>query len=213
MREILFPWTGLSWPRSKHSLPVSSPAAYRTPIVVALVVLALVGLAWWRGGPGLAVAGLVYGGQALLNVAPWLVLAFLLAFLIAGPLQKLIPSETVTRRLGSEAGWQGMALACLAGALFPGGPYAYYPLAGALLQTGAGLGAVVALIAAKNLWSVTCLPLELALLGPRLTFVRIAVTLIIPPVLGLLADCRNTQRPFLRLGYCQLSKSYFPYGW
>lgn len=159
-----------------------------TPIVLAVVVLALVGLAWWRGGPDLALTGLVHGGETLLSVAPWLVLAFLLAFLIAGPIQTLVQQETVTRWLGTEAGWRGIALGCLAGALFPSGPYAYYPVAGALLQAGASLGVLVAFIAAKNLWSVTRLPPEFALLGPRLTLIRFVVTLILPPLLEFLAE-------------------------
>ena len=70
----------------------------------------------------------------------------------------------------------------------PGGPYVYYPIAAALLQAGAGLGVLVAFITAKNLWTVTRLPLEFALLGPRLTIVRFVVTLLIPPLLGLLAE-------------------------
>jgi len=39
------------------------PARNRTPVALAIVALALAGLAWWRGGPGLALAGLVQGGK------------------------------------------------------------------------------------------------------------------------------------------------------
>ena len=94
----------------------------------------------------------------------------------------------VTRWLGSESGWKGLALACLGGALIPGGPYVYYPIAGALLQTGAGLGVLVAFVIAKNLWSISRIPMELALLGPELTFVRYGITFIIPPLMGFLAE-------------------------
>ena len=72
--------------------------------------------------------------------------------------------------------------------MIPGGPYVYYPIAGALLNTGAGVGVLVAFITAKNLWSVSRIPLELALLGPDLTFVRYGITFIIPPLLGFLAE-------------------------
>ena len=57
-----------------------------------------------------------------------------------------------------------------------------------LLKSGAGLGVLIAFIAAKNLWSVSRLPLEFALLGPHLTLVRYALTLFIPPLMGYLAD-------------------------
>jgi len=90
--------------------------------------------------------------------------------------------------LGEATGWKGIWLACLAGALMPGGPYVYYPIAAVLLHNGAGLGALVAFVAAKNLWSVSRLPLEVALLGPKLTLVRFLGTLVIPPLIGALAQ-------------------------
>ena len=135
----------------------------RTTVALVFVTLALAGLAWWRGGPALAIEGLVQGGKMLFRVVPLL----LAAFLTAGLIQTLVTREVVTRWLGARSGWRGIALACLGGALMPGGPYVYYPIAAALLKAGAGLGALVAFVSAKNLWSVTRLPLEFALLGPR----------------------------------------------
>jgi uncharacterized membrane protein YraQ (UPF0718 family) len=156
----------------------------RTTQALILVALALAALAWWSGGPALALDGLIQGGQTLLRAAPLL----LAAFLVAGLVQVLVTREMVTRWLGATSGWRGIALACLGGALIPGGPYVYFPIAGALLQAGAGLGVLVAFVAAKNLWSVSRLPVEFALLGPRLTLVRMAVTLVVPPLLGFLAE-------------------------
>lgn len=156
----------------------------RTPIFLAFVALALAGLAWWREGPELALAGLVQGGKTLLTVTPLLIAAFL----IAGLIQTLVTHDVVRRWLGAGAGWHGIALACLGGALIPGGPYVYYPIAAALLRAGAGLGVLVAFVTAKNLWSVTRLPMEFALLGPRLTIIRFVATLILPLLLGLLAE-------------------------
>jgi uncharacterized membrane protein YraQ (UPF0718 family) len=156
----------------------------RIPMLLAFAALALAGLAWWRGGPELALAGLVQGSTTLFSVVPLLIAAFL----IAGLIQTLVTREMVTHWLGASAGWRGIALACLGGALIPGGPYVYYPVAAALLRAGAGLGVLVAFVTAKNLWSVTRLPLEFALLGPRLTVVRLVATLILPPLLGFLAE-------------------------
>jgi hypothetical protein len=162
----------------------------RTPIFLTFVVLALAGLAWWRGGLELAWAGLVQGGRTLFGVIPLLIAAFL----IAGLIQTLVTREMVTRWLGAGAGWQGIALACLGGALMPGGPYVYYPIAAALLRAGAGVGVLVAFVTAKNLWTVTRLPLEFALLGPRLTIIRFVATLLLPPLLGMLAEILFGQR-------------------
>jgi uncharacterized membrane protein YraQ (UPF0718 family) len=156
----------------------------RIPLLLAVIALLLAGLAWSQGGPELAGQGLLQGGEILLGVVPLLIFAFL----IAGLVQVLVSREVVTRWLGAEAGWRGIALACLAGALMPGGPYVYYPIAASLMHAGAGLGVLVAFVTAKNLYSVSRLPLEVALLGPHLTVVRFVLTLAIPPILGVLAE-------------------------
>lgn len=162
----------------------------RTTLALTGVALALAGVAWWQGGPELALSGLAQGGKTLLSVVPLLIAAFL----TAGLVQALVTREIVARWLGAEAGWRGIALACLGGALIPGGPYVYYPIAGALLQTGASLGVLVAFVTAKNLWSVTRLPMEFALLGSHLTLIRMGVTLAVPPLLGILAETLFGQR-------------------
>lgn len=156
----------------------------RTTLFLAAVAAALGGVAWATGGPSAAWRGLFIGGRTLIQVTPLL----LAAFLIAGLTQALASREVIERWLSARAGIKGILLACLGGALIPGGPYVYYPIAGALLHSGAGLGVLVAFIAAKNLWSLSRLPYEFALLGPRLTIMRFALTFVVPPILGLLTD-------------------------
>lgn len=154
------------------------------PIILALVVGGLVYISWRQGGFELVWRGMKSGGWTLLTEIPLLVAAFL----TAGLLQALIKEKTIQTWLGAESGWRGLALACLAGALIPGGPYAYYPIAGALLKTGAGLGVLVAFVTAKNLWSVSRLPMEFALLGVEITITRYLATFVFPPLIGLLAE-------------------------
>ena len=156
----------------------------RTTQLLLLIAAALVVVAWHQGGRSLALAGLFDGARLLWSVLPLLVAAFA----IAGLIQVLVTKEMVTRWLGREAGWRGIALACLGGALMPGGPYVYYPIAAVLLQSGASLGVLVAFVTAKNLWSLSRLPLEFALLGPTLTVSRFLVTLFVPPLMGVLAE-------------------------
>lgn len=132
----------------------------------------------------LVLAGVVGGVRTLLLIAPLL----LCAFLIAGLIQVLLTQEKIAYWLGEGSGWRGIFLACISGALLPGGPYVYYPIAVTLLRAGASLGVVVAFISAKNVWSVVRLPLEFALLGPRLTVARLLTTFLVPPLLGFLAQ-------------------------
>lgn len=155
-----------------------------TTLTLVIVAFVLGGLAWIQAGTSGLIDGLSTGGTTLLSVTPLLIAAFL----IAGLTQVLISKELVERWLSARAGWRGILLACFGGALIPGGPYVYYPIASALLKAGAGLGVLVAFVTAKNLWSITRLPFEFALLGPRLTLIRYFLTLIAPPLIGLVAE-------------------------
>lgn len=148
------------------------------------VAAGLAAFAWSSGGAALAWAGLEQGAGMLVGVVPLL----LAAFLVAGLIQVLVTRDMVSRWMGGAAGWKGIALACVAGALTPGGPYIYFPIGAALLRAGASLGVLVTFVSAKTLWSATRLPLEIALLGPRLTFVRFVTTLAVPPLLGAVAQ-------------------------
>jgi len=155
-----------------------------TNLALLLIALALAGVAWSKGGPSLAITGVLGGLQTLVSVIPLLIAAFL----IAGLTQVLFPAEIIEKWLGTGSGWRGLLLAGLAGGLIPGGPYVYYPIAGGLLKAGAGIGVLVSFISAKNLWSISRLPFEFALLGPRLTLIRYALTFVVPPLLGALAE-------------------------
>jgi uncharacterized membrane protein YraQ (UPF0718 family) len=160
------------------------PKIDRTTLLLVIVALFLAGVAWVRGGNALALKGLEIGARTLLSVTPLLVAAFL----VAGLTQVLISKQMVERWLSASSGLRGILLACVAGALIPGGPYVYYPIAGSLLSSGAGLGVLIAFITAKNLWSISRLPYEFALLGPTLTITRFCFTFVIPPLLGLAAE-------------------------
>ena len=155
-----------------------------TLALLIVVALLLAWATWSQGGLDAVVSGLGRGAATLWSVT----LLLVAAFLTAGLTQALISREIIDRWLGARSGWRGILLVCLAGVLMPGGPYVYYPIAGALLQAGAGLGVLMAFLIAKNLWSITRIPMELALLGPRLTIIRYLLTFLVPPILGFLAE-------------------------
>ncbi len=153
-------------------------------LYVSIAALGLALVIWQLQGMMLVLDGLGSGLRILWTTLPLLIAAFL----TAGLIQALITEQTIRYWLGSQSGWRGLFLACLAGALIPGGPYVYYPIAAALLKSGAGLGVLVSFVLAKNLWSISRIPLEIALLGPKVATTRYLITLIIPPILGLLAE-------------------------
>ena len=154
-----------------------------TTLILAAVAVILLAIAFWRGRD-LPLAGLLAAGRTLWRN----LLILLLGFVIAGLVQVLVPRELISRWLGAQAGAKGVLIACVAGGLVPGAPYATFPLVATLYQAGASLGAVVGFVSAWSLWSVSRLPLEIALIDSKPALVRYAITFVVPPIAGLLAE-------------------------
>lgn len=135
----------------------------------------------------LAIRGLKSAGITL-----WENLIILLVgFLLAGLIQVIIPKDLVVGWLGNQAGVKAVLIGCLAGGLIPGSPYAVFPIAAGFYKAGAGLGAMVGFISAWALWSITRLPVEMALINPKMALIRYAITFLVPPAAGLLAQVLN----------------------
>jgi uncharacterized protein len=147
-------------------------------VVVILAVLALLG-----GGVPLLWEGLLAGLNMFRNATVLL----LAAFAISGLAQVLINPAKVSALLGKDAGWKGLAIGMLAGTVIPGGPYVYYPISASLLAAGADASIIIVFLVSKGLWDISRTPMEIAIMGPRVTAVRFAVTLAFPLVAGVLA--------------------------
>lgn len=149
---------------------------------VITIILAVFGVV--QQGPTIIIDGILAGAKMLIEVVPLLASAFILA----GMIQVLISKELINKWLGKEAGVKGIFIGAIAGSLIPGGPYVFYPIAASFLLSGAEIGTVLAFIVAKNLWTLSRLPMEIALIGPKITAVRYIVTFIFPIVVGLIAN-------------------------
>ena len=155
-------------------------------LILFIVAAILLVIAFWQGRD-LPLAGLQAAGRTL-----WRNLAILLlGFAIAGLVQVLIPRDLITKWLGTQAGVKGVLIGCVIGGLVPGAPYAVFPLVATLYKAGAGLGAVVGFVSAWSLWSVSRLPVEMALIDPKAALVRYAITFIVPPIAGMLAEASS----------------------
>jgi len=110
------------------------------------------------------------------------------ATLIAGLVQAAMPREVIANFLGKEAGLKGIALGSLLGSLVPGGPYVVFPLLGGLYRAGAAVGTLIAFVSAWSLISLARIPMEVAFLGMKIVALRLALSLILPVVLGLLGE-------------------------
>ncbi|MFH2104334.1 MAG: permease [Chloroflexota bacterium] len=153
-----------------------------TTLVLAVIAVILLVIAYFQGRD-LPMAGLLSAGRTLWRNLPVL----LLGFVIAGLVQFLVPQEVISRWLGAQSGVKGVLLACLLGGLVPGAPYATFPLVATFYRAGASLGSVVGFVSAWSLWSVTRLPIEMALIDPKAALVRFGITFLVPPLAGLAA--------------------------
>jgi uncharacterized protein len=155
----------------------------KTIMVMGLVVLILAVLALVGGGLPLLRAGLL-AGLKMFKDATVLLLA---AFAISGLAQVLINPAKVSSLIGKDAGWKGLIIGMLAGTIIPGGPYVYYPISASLLAAGADASIIIVFLVSKGLWDLSRTPMEIAIMGPRVTAVRFAVTLAFPLLAGVLA--------------------------
>jgi uncharacterized membrane protein YraQ (UPF0718 family) len=153
-----------------------------TLIMAALAIVLL--YLGYRGEEGLHTVGLKRGLNMTVEILPLLICAFV----VAGMAQVLLPQETIARWIGGESGLRGIFIGTIAGGLTPGGPYVSLPIVAGLLRTGAGVGTMVAFLTGWSLWAVTRLPMEFGILGWRFTLIRLASTVLFPPIAGLLAQ-------------------------
>jgi uncharacterized membrane protein YraQ (UPF0718 family) len=100
----------------------------------------------------------------------------------------LVPQSVIVRWLGERSGLRGLALATLVGAVFPGGPFTIFPLAAALMLSGADRGTTTAFITAWLLIGLNRAVIwELPFMGTDLTLARNLLSLPLPLLAGAMA--------------------------
>lgn len=146
-------------------------------IFLSIVVLIL------RGSQGL-IAGFKESFHTISNV--WILL--ILALIIAGMLQVLIPGEMISEHLGQNSGLKGILIGWGVGAVMPGAPYTVLPISASLLKAGSGIGPVMTMILSASIGvALTRIPYEIAFLGWRFTVLRIFSCFLVPIIGGVLA--------------------------
>ncbi len=152
-------------------------------IVMGVIAAVLLFMGYQKGG-GEHILGLKSAGNLLLQITPLLIFAFI----IAGMVQHLVPTEIMSRWVGTESGFRGILIGTVMGGFMPGGPYVSLPIAVGLLRVGAGVGTMVALLTSWSLWAFARLPLEVGIMGSKFTLIRLACTFFFPPIAGLIAN-------------------------
>ena len=113
-------------------------------------------------------AALMKAWKAFENILPQLLTIFLiLAFALA-----IFPPETIRKLLGSESGMLGILAAALIGSvtLMPG--FVAFPLAAALLKSGAGYMQLAAFVSTLMMVGIITIPIEKKTFGLKATITR-----------------------------------------
>lgn len=97
---------------------------------------------------------------------------FLSILIIIGILLAILSPETISKLLGQESGGLGMVIAAIIGSitLIPG--FVAFPLAAALLKSGAGFMQIAVFISTLMMVGIVTIPLEIKYFGKKATFIR-----------------------------------------
>ena len=151
-------------------------------LIVGILAIILVFIGYQKG---VHIQGLRIFWSMLIQVAPLMILAFI----VAGMIQALIPREIVASWIGIGSGFRGLLIGTVMGCLTPtGGPWVSLPIAAGLLRTGASIGTMVAFITSWSLLSLARIPVEVGIMGWQFTLIRMACVFFLPPIAGLIAN-------------------------
>ena len=109
-----------------------------------------------------------------------------MALIAAGFLTPLVPGDVVAEWLGGSAGIHGILVATVVGWCLPVPPVIFYPIIAVLLNTGAGMPQLTALVAAWCVFGIhRTMTMELPLMGRYFTSIRLRSSIAFPPFAGL----------------------------
>ena len=154
------------------------------PIIIMGILAIVLLYVGYQRGEGEHIVGLQNAYNMTLQILPLLIFAFI----VAGMVQVMIPKELLAKWVGTESGMRGIFVGAIAGGLAPGGPYVSLPIVAGLLKSGASVGTMVAFLTGWSIWAVGRLPMEIGILGWKFTAIRVASSLIFPPIAGYIAQ-------------------------
>jgi hypothetical protein len=103
----------------------------------------------------------------------------------SGYIAAIMPQDLITTWIGPNSGLQGITIATLAGAITPGGAVVGFSVGAAALKGGGGAPQVIAYSTAWSLYALTRLiNWEVAMMPPRVVWLRAAVSLPLPFLAG-----------------------------
>jgi hypothetical protein len=106
----------------------------------------------------------------------------------SGYIAAVMPQDLITTWIGPNSGLLGISIATLAGAVTPGGAVVGFSVGAAALKGGGGAPQVIAYSTAWSLYALTRLiNWEVAMMPPRVVWLRAIVSIPLPFLAGLSA--------------------------
>ncbi len=115
---------------------------------------------------------------------------FLALILLIGMMLTILDAETISKLFGDSSGMWGVLLFAVVGAitLIPG--FIAFPLAAALLQSGAGVMQIAAFVSSLMMVGIITMPLEIQTFGKKVAIIRnlsaFAFSFVVASVMGVL---------------------------
>ena len=138
-------------------------------MTIALYVIAMIALAisFFKSREKTFLA-LKKAWKSFENILP----QFLAILIMIGIMLAILTPEQISKLLGSESGWYGVLIAAAIGSitLIPG--FVAFPLAAALLKSGAGYMQIASFISTLMMVGVVTMPVEIRYFGKKATLVR-----------------------------------------
>jgi len=155
-------------------------------IIVYSVSAILIVVAYFMGGSTLVLLGIGLSIRTALNSF----LMILASFIIIGQLNVLLTPEVIEKWLQKFSGIKAVVVSAIAGGLFPGGPYIYYPFIASFKDKKLPFYIFISFIFGKQVYDFTRLPMEISLVSYRMAIIRNLITLPIPIIVGLYFESR-----------------------
>lgn len=97
---------------------------------------------------------------------------FLSILIIIGIMLAVLSAETISKLIGQQSGWFGMVIASFIGSitLIPG--FVAFPLASALLKSGAGFMQIAVFISTLMMVGIVTIPVEIKYFGKKAAILR-----------------------------------------
>ena len=110
----------------------------------------------------------------------------LIIIILIGLLLGFVPQSEISRIVGKEAGFRGILVIALLGAVLHIPSLISFPLAASLLKGGASVTSVAVFITTLTMIGMVTLPLEIRELGKKMALLRNGISFLIAIVIGLI---------------------------